>query len=678
MIGRLNFGGLSGLGGALGRTVCVAVCLALAVTRPAAGSVTLGAVAAYPTGAPAAGLAVGDFNGDGKQDIAVVTDDSAHAPPYSGSLEIFLGRGDGTFTPGPVYPTGPARAVVASDFNHEGRTDLAVAHLRYYANGSSMPSPAEDGITVFLGNGDGTFRRGAELPVHPVPMGSLAVADINRDGQPDLLATNNQVDPGGANSFVVSSLLGAGDGTFSAGPSIPSQNPASRIAAADVDGDGTPDLVVLDGGGLSVYRGRGDGTFTAGWSSGPAAVAGARSLQLADLKGEGRPDAVVGVSAFTSGSSAGIEVFSGNPDGSFGAPAFYPLGDSTTTHADSLASADFARHGKPDVAVAIGRGIAVLEGNGDGTLRPAQEQGLDGSSSAIVTADFDGNGRPDLAVAEGHHVSGFALGREVWPGALEILLNGQTAPLQLWPRSIDLGSQALGAGHYMYLPPAHGLVWVGDHDYVGLRDPGPLPAHISRIAIEGPDAQDFFVEPGRCLGDHPPTSDLPDNCLVTVNFNPLSTGSKAAWLTFYDNTYGAPHRIPVHAIATPGGDGRTSIPLCSITNPAPPPTPSTGAVSAKITCAIPVRASLTAHVVPTRTRRHMRAHSSRKRLVALTPGKATQLTAILSRADRHRLRRDAHRHLRDRLRLELTALRADGRRVTTTKLIRVRGRRAAP
>lgn len=246
----------------------------------------------YDAGAPNTySLAVADFNGDGKIDIAV-----ADCSPFTGAacglFGVMLGKGDGTFKPVSIYDSGGVGAwwVVTGDLNGDGKPDLVIGNLCP----STDCSPSTDGVvTVLLGKGDGTF----ELPVGYDSGGRTLVptiADVNNDGIPDILVTNNK---GGAGVGV---LIGNGDGTFHrvVTYSIGSRHPFT-LAIADVNGDSAMDVVVASDlqdqdSALVVFLGNGDGTFTR--TTGHYNAGGVRSIRVvtADLDGDGRPDVLVG------------------------------------------------------------------------------------------------------------------------------------------------------------------------------------------------------------------------------------------------------------------------------------------------------------------------------------------------------------------------------------------------
>ena len=147
--------------------------------------------AQFPTGATPYSVVVGDFNGDGRLDLAVANADSANG----NTVSILLGRVDLTFAPKVDYATGAAPyAVIAADFNGDGKLDLAVGE------------PNNHTISVLLGNGDGTFQSHVDLAVGQGPR-SLAAGDFNNDGKVDI-AVANQTDN------TVSILLGVGGGAF--------------------------------------------------------------------------------------------------------------------------------------------------------------------------------------------------------------------------------------------------------------------------------------------------------------------------------------------------------------------------------------------------------------------------------------------------------------------------------
>ncbi len=353
-------------------------------------SLFLPPVTYYPgSSGGAMSIAVGDVNLDGHPDLVVAN--------YGGdTVGVLLGKGDGTFQPAVTYSSGgvDATSVAIVDVNGDGKPDLVVAN--FYANSSSTVGS----VGVLLGNGDGTFRPAVVYNAGPNYVDSMAVADVNGDGTPDLLVVGE--------SGTVGVLLGNGDGTFQSpvlyrtGAITP-----SAIAVADLNGDGRPDLLIANEcvdwmhcvGAVGVLLGNGDGTFQPAVlyeTGGPFAW----SVAVADLNGDGKPDLVVA----NSGSHT-VGVLLGNGDGTFQPAATYDAGIGNSA---SVAVADVNGDGKPDLLVAntntgADGTLGVLLGNGDGTFQPVvtYDSGSYGAvgPQSIAVADFNGDGKPDLAVA---------------------------------------------------------------------------------------------------------------------------------------------------------------------------------------------------------------------------------------------------------------------------------------
>jgi hypothetical protein len=318
-------------------------------------------------------VAVGDFNNDGKLDLAVTS-------PLS-TLGVLLGNGDGTFRTAPSPGQFPSSSLVVGDFNGDGKLDLVTANT--YNNS----------VSVLLGNGDGTFQTARNFAAGAQGF-PVAVGDFDgrhyANGLPilDLVTANFY-------SNTVSVLLGNGDGTFQTARNFAVASGPSFVAIGDLNGDGKADLVVSQFGdfygnnaGVSVLLGNGDGTFQ------PAQVfaAGIPSLAVvvADFNGDGKPDL-----ALANGYGGGVHVLLGNGDGTFGvAQEVEPL---PFRSVDQLAVGDFNGDGKPDLVTASDW-TRVLLGNGDGTFGVAQAVGpQDDIEGQVTVGDFNGDGKPDLA-----------------------------------------------------------------------------------------------------------------------------------------------------------------------------------------------------------------------------------------------------------------------------------------
>jgi len=187
----------------------------------------------YKTGPlEAFGLVIADFNGDGKPDVA-----TANLQDFSGgNVSILLGNGDGTLQPHRNFSLGIIAPywMTGGDFNQDGNVDLA------FANPSLIGR-----VGVMLGNGHGGF---SPIKTYTAGPGSIFVttADLNGDGHQDLIVANI-----GANNVAghtVCVLLGKGDGTFQAQSTYNTGNAPHSVAVADLNGDGVPDLAVANQG----------------------------------------------------------------------------------------------------------------------------------------------------------------------------------------------------------------------------------------------------------------------------------------------------------------------------------------------------------------------------------------------------------------------------------------------
>ena len=222
---------------------------------------------------------------------------------------------------------------------------------------------------------------------------TILTADFNGDGFPDLVILDKNT---------ISVLLGNGDGTFTAAPS-PSNDLPGAIAVGDFNGDGIPDLAVapvLDEGNSEVLLGNGDGTFSiANGSLGiGSGVATSNSIAAADFNGDGKLDIVEACASLGDQPCNLLLIQSGNGDGTFIEFSSVPL---SFLGSQSMAVGDFNGDGQPDVAVTNSgtNGVNVFLNNGGGLSAVSAIPPTGTGPTSIAAADFNGDGKLDLAVA---------------------------------------------------------------------------------------------------------------------------------------------------------------------------------------------------------------------------------------------------------------------------------------
>ena len=276
-----------------------------------------------------AGLAVGDFNGDGIPDLAVVE----YANYGTGALGIYLGNGDGTFRTGDSYRLGPGTVwLAAADFNGDGYLDVAVA------NSGSDDHGTDGSVMVLFGKGNGTLGKPSTYKLTGGPF-AIAAGDLNGDGHPDIAVTTN--------AGFVAILMNTGNGKFKHTKTyVAGGEPAGvAIAALGRDGKGHQDLVVSCVQGVGVLLGNGDGTFgketiysTSGIGQAPS------NAVVADFNGDGNPDIADVLFEGNSG------LLYGKGDGTFKAaiPIRIHVGGGT-----SLTTGDFNNDQAPDLAIIV-------------------------------------------------------------------------------------------------------------------------------------------------------------------------------------------------------------------------------------------------------------------------------------------------------------------------------------
>ncbi|MGA7155862.1 MAG: FG-GAP-like repeat-containing protein [Acidobacteriaceae bacterium] len=312
-------------------------------------------------------MAVGDFNDDGKPDLAV-------SDQADGTVTILLGNGDGTFTAGAVLPIGPtAQSIAVGDFNGDGNADIAVVD-------------DANSIAILLGDGAGNFTTVSTHPPTSVGPTCIAVGDFNGDGKLDL-AVSNAIDEGptvNGNLFI---LLGNGDGTFTPAASPSTGSYPESIAVGDFNSDGKLDLAVANDSSntVSILLGKGDGTFTAAAS--PTVSPAPWSLSIGDFNGDGIADlAVVNATA----STTPVVLLLGNGDGTFTSD----VGPSAGVAPVNGAAADFNGDGLTDFAVTDSASsrvsVFVSEFSGQATATVASISPV-GTGTHYIDASYTGD-----------------------------------------------------------------------------------------------------------------------------------------------------------------------------------------------------------------------------------------------------------------------------------------------
>jgi hypothetical protein len=325
-----------------------------------------------------AAVVVADFNGDSIPDYAVTNN-------VSGTVSVFLGNGDGTFTKSGDFAAGANPVGIAAGQFGDGHVDLVVANNQ--AAGSYN-------FTLLVGDGTGHFTPSSFFVPNAVGTYGVAIADINNDNHQDIILANSGDSSG--NSSSVSVLFGNGNGTFQ----IPANNISATgvlgmraVSIGDFNGDGHPDLATADfnSSQVSIWLGNGDGTFKS-----PANFAdgtGPSSIAIGDFNGDGKQDL-----AIANNGSNNVGILQGNGNGTFKTLPSVNVGNAPT----SVIQTDINGDGKQDLIVSNAKDntLSLALGNGNGTFQTPTLLGTGQGPNYVASADFNTDGKTDLVVAD--------------------------------------------------------------------------------------------------------------------------------------------------------------------------------------------------------------------------------------------------------------------------------------
>ncbi|MBZ5616263.1 MAG: FG-GAP-like repeat-containing protein [Acidobacteriia bacterium] len=335
--------------------------------------------AAVPNVTAPTGVAVGDFNKDGKPDIVVAS--STGCCPLGGGITVLMNNGNGTFGLPVLYPNKSgvdSGQVAVADLNADGKLDVVETSM------------GGQNVAVFLGNGNGTFQA-AKITSVAWPS-AVAVGNLTSDNKPELVVSSYY----DGTAWV---LLNKGSGVFVVSGVYSSDLYPMAIALADFNGDKKLDFVAGNSNGqfATIALGNGDGTFQDSPHYNESGGMWTNGIAVADFNLDGSLDIVQA----GGGTGVGLSLMLGTPNGVFKAPTFIALGASSYAQVTFVRAIDVNADGKPDIVCGTPKGVAVLLGFGTGIFKTPVTYAVSPSSYPVVgwLADVNGDGKPDIVTS---------------------------------------------------------------------------------------------------------------------------------------------------------------------------------------------------------------------------------------------------------------------------------------
>jgi hypothetical protein len=504
------------------------------------GTGTLKAAVTFGTNFGPTGIVAVDLNGDGKADI-VTADNGSPFGVTIATISVLLSNGKDLFAARTDYAvgnetvTGAYSGIAAADLTGNGKSDLIVPITYAF--------PYE--ISILMNKGNGTFKPAVtySLPTGP---NAVVAGDFNNDHKADIAVANVN----GSGSITV--LLNSGTGTFPTYTEYPTNGIPYGLAVGDFNKDGNLDIVATNGSQntVSVHLGNGTGTFPtfATYTTGSAPY----GVTVGDFNGDGWPDIAVADSR-----SGAVSILINKADGS---GTFLPKVDYAAAGGGAplaIAAGSFRGNGKIDLAVATNSafgGIEVLLGNGDGTFQTAVPYDTMNNANAVTVGDFNNDGILDLAVTIANAGSSFAY-VEIMPGVGDGTFRGgvtlASGPLPSGIVAADFNGDGgldlatangttagdTGSATVLLNEPVIGIApsnltfaaqKVGTTSaalVITVDNPGATPLKVSSVTISGD-----FAENNNC----PAKLTVGKSCTINVTFSPTQTGTRTGILSIKD------------------------------------------------------------------------------------------------------------------------------------------------
>jgi FG-GAP-like repeat/FG-GAP repeat len=358
-------------------------------------------------------VTVGDLNGDGKLDLAVVVSGN--------KASAFLGDDNGNFNIASNFSfASTAGKLVVADINNDGKSDLV----------SSSPFDGVSGSSAVLGNGIGGFGNAISFKSINSPV-EIAIGDFNGDGKLDLVGADYSQNN-------ISILLGNGSGSFSGTTTFNVGSNPRAIATGDFNSDGKLDVVTanLGGNNISLLLGNGNGGFAGATNFSLPLLGGSNDLAVADINGDGKLDLVTA----NLGNNT-VSVLLGNGNGSFNNATNFAVGNSPL----KIEIGDFNGDGKLDLITknsGTSNNISVLLGDGRGNVGDATNFSTGSDSRSIGLGYFNGDNKLDFVeTADTKNVS-------VFLNTTSALTDPNSAPVNTVPitQTVNFNSQLAIAG----------------------------------------------------------------------------------------------------------------------------------------------------------------------------------------------------------------------------------------